>query len=317
MFGIVIIFLIIGNRRRQKIELVWVIDGITKVNEETENRINQILEENGMDYSISFRCDDFFENDEKDPVTQIEQLKDEQVDILCIPVNKAEYSGYSVGLDMVNKKLLYCLDELLDDKMIDWLKTNDSSLATSINGKYYGISSVGLCATKTFWNVDNKMFDKYNVKTRDFINKELWQMESLFTSKFNLPKECIGVGESDNMMLMLKYEFITDYIGIRMDDDKTVVRNILSDEYAVRYLDSLHRLAMKGLLTKDNSADVLLYLSNDENTNFELNKGKQKIEIWKPYYSYNSTNMQQGVASWSNHKKEAVKVLEFLFTNEV
>lgn len=87
-------------------DLVWVVDSMTKVNEKTEENLNQILKDKGYDYKISFRCIDFFADDKGDPISKIEDLKQEQVDILCIPVNKSDYSGHSVGLEMVNNPYL-------------------------------------------------------------------------------------------------------------------------------------------------------------------------------------------------------------------
>ena len=158
---------------------------------------------------------------------------------------------------------------------------------------------------------------KSNLQVDDFKNKELWQITELLNSDKNFSDVIMDVGDCDNMLLNLKYEFITDYIGVRLDDHSCTVRNILDDKYTINYLNALHELAMKGNLSKNDFGNASLYLSNVEYTSQDSqDEDKQEIAVWKDYYSYNLTNMQQGVASWSEHKEEAEKVLEILFTDE-
>lgn len=305
------------NFKSDTTNLVWVVDSITGVNETTEKRLNQILKDNGYEYEISFRCVDFFSDDKKDPVSKIEKLKNEQVDILCIPINKSNYSGHSVGLEMVNKNLLVCLDGEFSKETLKTMQSKGISLATTINGKHYGISTVGICASKTCWYADYDWLEKSNLQVSDLKNKELWQITELLNNDKNTSDVIMDIGECDSMLLNLKYEFITDYIGVRLDDDSCTIRNILEDEYTIEYLDALHELAMKGTLSKNDFKNAALYLSNVEYMSYaSQDEGKQEIAVWKDYYSYNLTNMQQGVASWSKHKSEAKKVLEILFTDE-
>ena len=163
--------------------LVWVVDSMTKVNEKTEKHLNQILKDKGYDYKISFRCIDFFGDDKRDPVSKIEDLKKEQIDILCIPVDKSDYSGHSVGLEMVNQNMLECLDGAFSNETLKSMHSKGISLATTINGKHYGVSSVGICASKNCWYVDRDLIEKNKLQVNDLKNKELWQITKpeLFT----------------------------------------------------------------------------------------------------------------------------------------
>lgn len=311
------VLLYIFKPKNSVTNLIWVVDGITQVNEKTEKHINQILKEKGYDYKISFRCVDFFNDDKEDPVSKIENLKKEQVDILCIPVNKCDYSGHSVGLEMVNKNMLECLDGVFSNKKLKEMQKKGISMATTINGKHYGVYTGGICASKTWWYVDRNLLKKSSLKINSLKNKELWQIDQLLGDNKNASNVTMDVGDCDNMLLNLKYEFVTDYIGVRLDDGSCIVRNLLEDAYTLKYLNALHKLAMKGILTKENHENVSVYLLNEEYTCHESQeKNKEKIPAWKDYYSYNLTNMQQGVASWSKHKKEAEKVLEILFTDK-
>lgn len=149
-----------SKQKTNTIDLVWVVDSMTKANENTAEHLNQILKDNGYDYRISFQCVDFFSDDKREPVSKIEDLKKEQVDILCIPVNKCDYSGYSVGLEMVNKNMLECLDDAFSNETLKNMQSKGISLATTINGKHYGVSTAGICASKTCWYVDRDLFEK-------------------------------------------------------------------------------------------------------------------------------------------------------------
>lgn len=344
----VVIIGVFGLKKYTKdtITLVWVVDEMSGVTDEQEEKLNMLLEEKGRSYKIIFRKEKFLQDMNQDPVNKLKKMKQEkeQVDILFFPVDVSNYSGHNMGIKLKKQDLVYSIENYLNSETGKSLYKQYSETdwkCTSVNGENYGIPTEAVLVKGIKWHVNQKLMDKYGISREQVQNKELWELEDILKIVYKENKNmvedfsAVAIAEQD-ILLNLPYEEITNYIGVSYMQKRAKATNLFDETYVRKYLDTLHEYAEKGYInskhqmygvTEDNfflyqtkelidneaeKKDIWVLASNKKNM---TKKTIENISCYNTYFTFNLPNVQQGIASWSNYKTEAMDFLTLLATD--
>lgn len=234
------------------------------------------------------------------------------------------------------------LDELLPEYAPTiWKDTKDALESTRVNGEIRGVWSQQIAAkTSNFFLLQN-MIDKYGWDTAAI--HELKDLEPLLARIQADEPEMIPLSIRKPMAEWMTHDMgygeigiLIELLAIRLDDKSCRVFNLATDPAYVEYIKLARDWFAKGYIPKDG----LTY--NNDQWNQMVNSGKVAIKLhntWIPGKEKNGTSfgdtwvqfpfdgpsvMQGGnitatlnaVSSRSKHPEEAVRLLEYLWTNE-
>lgn len=333
--------------QNRKKTIVWVIDEATGITETTEESLNQLLADKGVGYKVAIRRENFLQDSQESPIVKIKEMKKkkQQVDVLFIPVDVSEYSGHNLGLEMCKEELLYPMDTYLKSKEGKLLYQQFSAScwkSASVNGKNYGMPTETALVYGVRWHVNKQLMKKYHLKREDFQNKEIWELENILDKVYKEKENSVedfssfSINDAD-ILANLPFEQVTDYIGVDQRGKNTTAWNMFDNPYVMKYLKTLHKYAEKGYINRkqelyelsennffmyqtnsliDNEADEQIISVFGASKQTEVDMHVASIPCYKNYYTYNSSNVQQGIASWSKNKEVALKFLNTLATDK-
>ena len=321
-------------------KLVWVTDGVDTLGVDPQIFIdfNNMLLEKGADFIVEFVDIDSF--DYMEYQTYIRGIKAEgrQVDILNTGIGAEQGEGFATFPEAVKDGLLEPLDEYLstvDGQELYKAFDPKAWESVKIQSKTYGVNNKINLVTPYYLHINKDVRDKYGILLPEEIDS-LVQLEDALKliaedqKSVDKDKSIIPI---DNFMPklcgILGYVCLDSGVAVRYDDKgNPQAFNLFEDAEFISYMEIAYDYIDKGLMRIDESAfntlsKGLFFATIAQSSPEEFFDGVLALDdqievvsyILSDGYVINELNRKIGIASWSENKEEAFKLLTMINTD--
>lgn len=313
-------------------KLVWIVSNgaTTDVDPEIYKQFNELLLEKGANFVVEFIGRDSLDVENYQKEIRSMKASGRQVDLL--------HTGY--GTDTIHTNIEAVEDDLLEP-LDPYLQTEDGQKLFNefdekawerarVKGTNYGLNNYPLLATSIYLFFNQKITDAYDIQLPDEL-ENLAQVEDilkLVSDKNHDDLVPLYISFVDYKELS-GYDFLENSIAAGYDDDgNPYVFNPFEQSNITSLMETLAHYSSQGYLLKDEESEdmfyngdffAVVYYSAEPNSDGILDIGDNYIEVsgYKlvDKFVIQLPNGINGIASWSEHKDEAFKLLMLLNTD--
>jgi len=314
-----------------KTRLVWVTSpGIEQNTSQIYKEFNRRLVEMGYDFVVDFQTVTEEGGDYQQAIRDMKQ-KGNQADLLYSDLG---FGGqYSTTYDDCVRDGLYeplnSYFETKQGKQFYNGKDPRQWKSVEINDTCYGIDNRDILGYSTYFLFNKKLLDKYQIDLSSFdgnIQNLEWMLQKVYEGeKSNKSFTVFPIEVYINNLSC--YDYVTNAVGVRLGTVKEGALNIFDDDNMTQYFTAIKKYHDLGYLRSTDGIPNNFFVTMNTGLGPEsysklyfkeiyIDQQGQPIDLvpvkLSDAYMVNLYNGVTGIASWSQHKKEAFELLTLL-----